>query len=194
MCRAYDAYEAYEVYFRDDCIACGLCGDVLRRPRGLGGDFEFLPLKSPRNPITPIETSRVSTLHPGLYKNLREGARRVIGATAKPLYAIGGKAVGLDRRSPQTSLLEGGGPSADGGRSSRRWKELSDGGRSSRWKESATPLAPLLLEQLEQHRRGERAGEIIALNQIDVPFFQQRDLFLGLHTLGDDVIAHALEG
>ena len=86
------------------------------RPRGLGGDFEFLPLKSPRNPITPIETSRVSTLHPGLYKNLRESARRVIGATAKPLYAIDGKAVGLDRRIPKTSLLEGGGPP-------QRWKE-----------------------------------------------------------------------
>ena len=81
-------------------------------------------LKSPRNPITPFETSRVSTLHPELYKNLREGARRVIGATAKPLYPIDGKAEGLDRRNPQTSLLEGGGPSADGGRSFRRWKEL----------------------------------------------------------------------
>ena len=52
----------------------------------------------------------------------------------------------------------------------------------------------LLLEQIEQHLRGERAGEIIALNRIDVPFFQQRDLFLGLHALGDDVIAHPLEG
>ena len=61
-------------------------------------DFEFLPLKSPRNPITPIETSRVATLHPGLYKGLREGARRVIGAIAKLLYAIGGKAGSLDRR------------------------------------------------------------------------------------------------
>ena len=76
-------------------------------------------LKSPRNPITPIETSRVATLHPGLYKNLREDARRVIGATAKPLYPIDGKAGGLDRRIPKTSLLEGGGPSADGGRSSQ---------------------------------------------------------------------------
>ena len=87
------------------------------RPRGLGGDFEFLPLKSPRNPITPIKTSRVSTLHPGLYTRFRAGARRVIGATAKPLYAIDGKAEGLDRRSPKTSLLEGGGPPAGGGRS-----------------------------------------------------------------------------
>ena len=52
-----------------------------------------------------------------LYKNLREGARRVIGATAKPLYPIDGKAEGLDRRTPKTSLFEGGGPSADGGRS-----------------------------------------------------------------------------
>ena len=57
-------------------------------------------LKSPRNPITPFETSRVSTLHPGLYENLREGTRRVIGATAKPLYPIDGKAEGLDRRPP----------------------------------------------------------------------------------------------
>ena len=48
----------------------------------------------------------------------RSGARMVIGATAKPLYPIDGKAAGLDRRSPQTSLFEGGGPSADGGRSS----------------------------------------------------------------------------
>ena len=89
-------------------------------------------LKSPRNPITPFETSRVSTLHPGLYKNLREGARRVIGATAKPLYPIDGKAAGFDRRNPKTSLFEGGGPSADGGRSKqavegvfRRWKSYS---------------------------------------------------------------------
>jgi len=74
-------------------------------------------LKSPRNPITPFETSRVATLHPELYKILREGARRVIGATAKPLYPIDGKAAGLDRRSPKTSLFEGGGPPAGGGRS-----------------------------------------------------------------------------
>ena len=74
-------------------------------------------LKSPRNPITPIETSRVATLHPGLYKWLREDARRVIGATAKPLYPIDGKAAGLDRRNPKTSLFEGGGPP-------QRWKEF----------------------------------------------------------------------
>ena len=61
---------------------------------------------------------------PGLYKRLRERARRVIGATAKPLYPIDSKAAGLDRRIPQTSLFEGGGPP-------QRWKELSDGGRSS---------------------------------------------------------------
>ena len=86
------------------------------RPRGLGGDFEFLPLKSPRNPITPFETSRVATLHPELYKNLREGARRVIGATAKPLYPIDGKAGGLDRRNPRPPSSREGGPP-------QRWKE-----------------------------------------------------------------------
>ena len=74
-------------------------------------------LKSPRNPITPIKTSRVATLHPGSYENLRKGARRVIGATAKPLYPIDGKAAGLDRRNPKTSLFEGGGPP-------QRWKEF----------------------------------------------------------------------
>ena len=70
------------------------------RPRGLGGDFEFLPLKSPRNPITPIETSRVATLHPGLYKGLREGAKGDRGerCAGTPSTACG--------RSP--SLEEGG--------------------------------------------------------------------------------------
>ena len=74
-------------------------------------------LKSPRNPITPFETSRVSTLHPGLYKWLREGARRVIGATAKPLYPIDGKAAGFDRRIPQDLPLRGRGTARGGGRS-----------------------------------------------------------------------------
>ena len=46
----------------------------------------------------------------------REDARRVIGATAKPLYPIDGKAAGFDRRNPKTSLFEGGGPP-------QRWKE-----------------------------------------------------------------------
>ena len=92
------------------------------RPRGLGGDFEFLPLKSPRNPITPIETTRVETLDPGLYKWLREGARRVIGATAKPLYPIDGKAEGLDRRNPRPPSSREGDRPAGGGRS-RRWKQ-----------------------------------------------------------------------
>ena len=70
---------------------------------------------------------------------LREGARRVIGATAKPLYPIDGKAAGFDRRNPKTSLFEGGGPPAGGGRSPRavegvrgRWKESAEGGRSPR--------------------------------------------------------------
>ena len=72
------------------------------------GRFRFTALKG---------RSRVATLHPGLYKWLREDARRVIGATAKPLYPIDGKAAGFDRRNPKTSLFEGGGPPADGGRS-----------------------------------------------------------------------------
>ena len=57
-----------------------------------------------------------------LYKSLREGARRVIGATAKPLYPIDGKAEGLDRRSPQRppSSREGDRPQAVEGVFSRR--------------------------------------------------------------------------
>ena len=54
---------------------------------------------------------------PDVITTLRAGARRVIGATAKPLYPIDGKAGGLGRRTLQTSLLEGGGPP-------QRWKEF----------------------------------------------------------------------
>ena len=63
---------------------------------------------------------------PDVITTLREGARRVIGATAKPLYAIDGKAEGLDRRISQTSLFEGGGPPAGGGRSRRAPLGLGD--------------------------------------------------------------------
>ena len=48
----------------------------------------------------------------------REGARMVLGATGKPLYPIDGKAAGLDRRNPKTSLFEGGGPP-------QRWRKES---------------------------------------------------------------------
>ena len=41
-------------------------------------------LKSPRNPITPIETSRVATLHPELYKELREDAEYRRERDARP--------------------------------------------------------------------------------------------------------------
>ena len=123
------AHEAYEEKpnSQDECgvgerggiIVCGRWTRSAR-PRGLGGDFEFLPLKSPRNPITPIETSRVATLHPELYKNLREGARRGLGATAKPLYAIDGKAEGLDLRNPRPPSSREGDRPVGGGRSKRR--------------------------------------------------------------------------
>ena len=110
---------------RGGIIVCGLlpppAGRETRsaRPRGLGGDFEFLPLKSPRNLITPIKTTRVATLHPELYKGFREGARRVIGATAKPLYPIDGKAEGLDRRNPRPPSSREGDRPVGGGRSSQ---------------------------------------------------------------------------
>ena len=95
-------------------------------------------LKSPRNPITPFETSRVATLHPGLYKGLREG-RRVIGATAKPLYAIVGKTGGFDRRV--NPVCGDGGrelllPPAGGPPPSRR--EVFGEGRRERWDEQVS--------------------------------------------------------
>ena len=49
---------------------------------------------------------------PGLDNRLREDARRVIGATAKPLYPIDVKAAGLDRRIPQDLPLRGRGTAA----------------------------------------------------------------------------------
>ena len=57
-------------------------------------------LKSPRNPITPFETSRVATLHPGLYTRFREDAN--------PLDL----------------------PHRGRGTARRWWKEFSGGGRS----------------------------------------------------------------
>ena len=99
-------------------------------------------LKSPRNPITPFETSRVSTLHPGLYTRFREGARRVIGATAKPLYPIDGKAAGLDRRNPRPpSSREGDRPQAVEGVN-------ADGGRSESAQRSVLhrPLKPTFID------------------------------------------------
>ena len=65
-------------------------------------------------PPSPVGARIARPFIPDVIITLRAGARRVIGATAKPLYAIDGKAEGLDRRSLKTSLFEGGGPSADG--------------------------------------------------------------------------------
>ena len=122
-------------------------------------------LESPRNPITPIETSRVSTLHPGLYKNLREGARRVIGATAKPLYPIDGKAKGLDRRNPRPpSSREGDRPQAvEGVR--RRWKAFAGGGRRKKPRREGFPLdgdslCSLWISPADEHRRPRRTASL----------------------------------
>ena len=75
---------------------------------------------------------------------LREGARRVIGATAKPLYPIDGKAAGLDRRNPKPSLFEGGEPPRGRWRGTAPWAVEGDrpvggggGPPRGRWKESA---------------------------------------------------------
>ena len=39
-------------------------GTALRWAQGIRGRFRFFPLKSPKNPITPVETTRVATLDP----------------------------------------------------------------------------------------------------------------------------------
>ena len=79
-----------------------VCGRWTRsaRPRGLGGDFEFLPLKSPRNPITPIETTRVRPWTRGCIR-------------------------GFERKREAPDL-----PPRGRGTVRRRWKEFSGGGRS----------------------------------------------------------------
>ena len=68
-------------------------------------------------PPSPVGARIARPFIPDVIITLRAGARRVIGATAKPLSPIDGKAAGLDRRSPKTSLFEGGGPPRG------RWKE-----------------------------------------------------------------------
>ena len=68
-------------------------------------------------PPSPVGARIARPFIPDVIITLREGARRVIGATAKPLYAIDGKAVGLDRRIPQDLPLRGRGTVR------RRWKE-----------------------------------------------------------------------
>ena len=60
----------------------------------------FAPLSYIAAPVTVITTM------------FREGARRGLGATAKPLYPIDGKAAGLDRRNPQDLPLRGRGTAA----------------------------------------------------------------------------------
>ena len=98
--------------------------------------------KSPEMVGTPSTVKRAG-FRPctrGCIRMLREGARRVIGATAKPLYAIDGKAEGLDRRTPKTSLFEGGGPPR------------------GRWKEYRSHLARLLLPPLRRSPSLEEGG------------------------------------
>ena len=82
---------------------------------------------------------------------LREGARRVIGATAKPLYAIDGKAVGLDRRSPRPpSSREGNRPQA------------VEGVRGERGKIEPTP------NHMPDMRRVRRAYDFFCFRRIGV--------------------------
>ena len=92
---------------------CGNCNCEMRLQRWVAS---LQPSVAPPSPVgARIARSFISDV----ITTFREDARRVIGATAKPLYSIDGKAVSLDRRNPQTSLIEGGGPPA-GGRRSRR--------------------------------------------------------------------------
>ena len=64
-------------------------------------------------PPSPVGARIARPFISDVITTLREGARRVIGATAKPLYPIDGKAIGLDRRSPRPpSSREGDRPQA----------------------------------------------------------------------------------
>ena len=75
------------------------------------GWLHFQPLVAPPNPVgARIARPFIPDVITAIF---REGARRVIGATAKPLYSIDGKAEGLDRRNPRPpSSREGDRPQA----------------------------------------------------------------------------------
>ena len=68
-------------------------------------------------PPHPVGARIARPFIPDVIITLRADARRVIGATAKPLYPIDGKAGGLDRRNPRP-------PSSREGDRRRRWKEF----------------------------------------------------------------------
>ena len=91
------------------------------------GQMYLQPLVAPTSPVG----ARIARpFIPDVITPLREGARRVIGATAKPLYPIDGKAVGLDRRIPRPpSSREG--DRRSGGRSKQTVEGVSDGGNRS---------------------------------------------------------------
>ena len=90
-----------------------ICNVGLHRCNGW---MHLQPSVAPPNPVgariaRPFVPDVITT-------TLRERARRGLGATAKPLYPIDGKAEGLDRRSPRP-------PSSREGDRPRRWKELA---------------------------------------------------------------------
>ena len=70
-------------------------------------------------PPPPVGARIARPFIPDVIITLRAGARRGLGATAKPLYPIDGKAVGLDRRSPIPPSSREGDRPVGGGRSSQ---------------------------------------------------------------------------
>ena len=111
--------------------------------------------------LLPLPTGRSPSLDEGgmgtgksKVGRMSAGARRVIGATAKPLYPIDGKAAGFDRRNPKTSLFEGGGPPAAVEGVRGRWKEsaavegVRSGGRRSPRSPENSALALHMLHML----------------------------------------------
>ena len=88
----------------------------LQRGRNRNGEMRLQPTAASPYPVgariaRPFVPDVITT-------TLREGARRVIGATAKPLYPIDGKAAGIDRRIPPDLPPRGRGTARGGGRSS----------------------------------------------------------------------------
>ena len=72
---------------------------------------------------SPVGARIARPFIPDVIITLRAGARRGLGATAKPLYPIDGKAEGLDRRNPiPPSSREGDRPVGGGRSKRRRWK------------------------------------------------------------------------
>ena len=89
----------------------------------------------------------------------QEGARRVIGATAKPLYPIDGKASGLDRRNPRPPSSREGDRPKGGGRSQKALEGVKNPRREG-FPLDGDSFMPLGISPADEHRRPRRTASL----------------------------------